>query len=972
MLNTTDIAGYESRLDVRVEGTLNWVLNNTQYTTWASDPDARILWVTGHAGCGKTTLASYIMRYLTDHLPPQALVCRFFCNNRHEELCDASALLRSLIFQILDRRRRLWRLVKKASDAGGLHIFRQFDALWNLFVQITRAERGLSITIIIDAIDECDKNTQLLLISRISAYIGSSDMTSVKFFITSRPGADADAALEVNVSSKQLIQLRLEETEDQISRDIKLVVHYRLELLVKRGACKPAVRDVIEQMLIAKADHTFLWIKLVLPLLEERRLLFSTDVKMIAAQLPSDLVSTYSHLLSSIPEDDRTVAARMLRLLVSSDRPLTGEELGILMTIGPEHNSTSSLNPDQLSLDQYSARAALGQLVRIHGSTIELVHQSLKDYLIWLHYQPQEALAGIFGVDIVRDKLALFSACSLYLALDDFSQNVLTTESSSEDNSPTNQVLLFSNESLDAFDLYEEPMFKEDLYLDEQTWARATAEYKLFDYAALHWAADFSKCNESASEQHHIAALALCKTNTARLENWFRYFWFRHMHLEPFPFKVDALMIVSYFGHVNTLLRLLLNTGPSDVVALTRALYWAARNGQASCVDTLLRHEYLDFRDSEVTNQTPLSVAAQFGHLACVSILLKDVRVDVNAKDRHGRTPLSLAVSNNHAEIIALLLEHDGVSVDLPDNSLSTPFHWAVATQSCPIISQLLSDERVNQNHLDKQGRNALSWAAEYGAADVVQLLIRSPHIEIGQKDPRGRTPLSYAAQHGHLDILKLFIKSKRVDLLDQDKDRRNAHSWAAAQRESSVLRYLIRQCPAGADVEDIDGWTPLFWALEVDPPGYPDNILALLQLGSVNVNHKDREYGRTTLSWVATYGYTQIARYLLRIDSIELESRDVNGQTPLSYAAASGKVEVVRLLLDTNMVDINSRDIHGRTPLSWAAREGHDEVVATLLSKDAIDRNSKDNTGQTALDVAKAFQHWDIVLAIQQWIPNS
>jgi Cdc6-like AAA superfamily ATPase len=189
LLNTVDVAGYESRLDIRVEGTLDWVLVNPQYINWVSNASARILWVTGYAGCGKTTLASFIMRYLTGHLPRRALVCRFFCDNKIEELRDPSSLLRSLIFQIVNGRRRLWRLVKKASDAGGLHIFRQFDALWSLFVQMTRIENKSPITIIIDAIDECDKKAQLLVVSRISELLSLAD-TTVKFFITSRPNAE--------------------------------------------------------------------------------------------------------------------------------------------------------------------------------------------------------------------------------------------------------------------------------------------------------------------------------------------------------------------------------------------------------------------------------------------------------------------------------------------------------------------------------------------------------------------------------------------------------------------------------------------------------------------------------------------------------------------------------------------------------------------------------------------------------------
>lgn len=175
------------------------------------------------------------MWYLTGHLPRRALVCRFFCDNKIGEMRDPSSLLRSLT---VNGRRRLWRLVEKASDAGGLHIFRQFDALWSLFVQMTHIENKSPITIIIDAIDECDKKAQLLVVSRISELLILAD-TTVKFFITNRP--DAEGVLDVQGSSTQLIQLLSEDKKNQIQDDINFVVRHRLGRMVTWGTCRPSL-----------------------------------------------------------------------------------------------------------------------------------------------------------------------------------------------------------------------------------------------------------------------------------------------------------------------------------------------------------------------------------------------------------------------------------------------------------------------------------------------------------------------------------------------------------------------------------------------------------------------------------------------------------------------------------------------------------------------------------------------------------
>ena len=102
----------------------------------------------------------------------------------------------------------------------------------------------------------------------------------------------------------------------------------------------------------------------------------------------------------------------MLRLLVICDRPLTGEEIALMLTITPNHRSASSLTTEHLLFGHESVQAVLGDLVRIHGSHVELVHHSLKDYLTTLSSGIQDTLPIRFGVDRARDKMIACRACS--------------------------------------------------------------------------------------------------------------------------------------------------------------------------------------------------------------------------------------------------------------------------------------------------------------------------------------------------------------------------------------------------------------------------------------------------------------------------------------------------------------------------------------------------------------------------------
>ena len=966
LLNIVDVAEYEAKLDPRVEGTLEWVMHSREYNHW--EPATTLLRVTGYMGCGKTVLTSFIWRYLNEQ-PPKTLTCRFFCDEKVEEYRNPCVLLKSLIFQIVSQRQRLWRVVRKAAKTRGIEIFDQFDNLWNLFEQLVRAEKKYPIRIIIDAIDELKKNEGERVFARIRQLLSAENTALIKFWITAR--SNARGVDDPQASLPQMAHLALMDSKENIDNDIRIVVRHRLKRMEKSGICKPSVRNSLEESLLAKADQTFLWITLVLRPLEERRLLFESDLEAMVARLPMTLAKLYQHLLCSIPADDQPTAAKILRFLVLCDRPLTGDEIGIMFTITPDHRSTSSLKPDHLLVGEESVVSLLGPLVRVHGSHIHLVHQSLKDFLTNLPSESQNPLAAMFGVDRLQDKLFVLRACLMYLSLEEFQQNLDTAESTdsshggdgksashnstsphksasnlfapshkstSDHSTPPHESA--SNHSTPPYELslLEGPKSQEDYlagYLaEDSTWAPVNAKYKLFNYAALHWAKDFATCNEIINEQDNEKAQLIFSNGTAWSTNWLRYFWYIEMHHESFPTVADNLMWACYFGHTSRFARLTQGPEPVDPEALIRALYWAARQGHTACVVAWLQLPDNDAPCSVTKNQEPLLVASQFGHVDCVKILVKDSRVNVNTQDDSGRTALSLAVENNHAETVKALLDCDDLDVNLQDHASKTPLHISIGAASASIVAQLLEDRRVKVDQLDKRGRSILSWAAELGIFEIIPLLLKHLRTSIEHRDFRGRTCLSYAAQHGHLQVVKMLTRKGYADPLGQDENGRNAHSWAAMHRHPEVLRYLLKKFPKGANVKDKDGWTPLAWTL--DPPGYRENMRLLLHHSEVNGNHKDGIHIRTILSWVARNEYPQMALEMIESGVADPEARDVNGRTPLSEAAGNGDVKIVGFLIDTGKVDVNSRDRHGQTPLLWAQKGGHEDTVALLLQHHA------------------------------------
>lgn len=1044
LLNTTDVAAVEARLDPRAAGTLRWVIDSPVFAAWASasrPPSSghkkegssgrpRALWVTGYAGSGKTTLAAYVAGHLSEQLPPPppamaTPVVRFFCDGKIAAQRDGSAILRSIIYQLVVRRRKLLLKVRRAYHRQGPQLFVRFEALWSLFLDLTA---GNAVIVVLDALDECDDVTQRSVVHAILRLFDGGRKTrvggeegggggggkgavedswaGVKFFITCRP--TLTSIYPVPQEGSTHAHLRFEEQQDSVGEDVKLVIRQRLAQIFSRPSPSTGsktttntkkqqeLRAHLESVLIAKAETTFLWVTLVLSLLESPHVQLSpASIPTIAQHLRPDLASLYAHLLSLIPAPHRHGAGTILRFLLAAARPLSLSEISILGEVQCGLRAGEGVG---LGVTP----AALGPLVRISQGCVYLVHHTLKEYLMDLAADSADPLAGDFGVDLRHATLLLAECCVEYLLGDYLVDGDSSVHASSAGSSPVISATVnpshASNEDDDGddgplglatYDLEDVFMFRDKHAVEEATYSVLTERHGLYDYAALYWAAHFAQYNEDAvsTKMHHLA-ITLCSSsniNTPGPSNWFRYVWLKNGMSEPlYPAVVDALLITSFFGHSKTLQLFLEDYSSSsssssrqvlDQSTVASALYWAARNGHASCVTQLLRWATAITLLVKINNELPLSAAAECGQLHSVRALLADPRTGADVTNARRRTPLSLAAGNGHSDIVELLLPSADVNVNAPDRSGAPPWLWAMHSNSVATIKLFLRSAHVDHNAIDAKGQGAAAWAAELGHDGALTQLLKStrPRIDLALKDAKGRTPLALAAAAGHLSTVRLLVRSGRADPLAQGSTGRTALSLAAAQADARIVHCLVNAAPAAVDVPDDAGWAPLAWAL--NPPGYADNVAVLLQAGGIDINRRDNTSGRTLLAWAATYGLVSITRSLLcatvslegerGLGKVDVERRDNDGRTPFSHACGNGCVGVARLLLETGEVDVNSRDSTGRTPLSWAASGTTSaEMLSFLMQLPEVEVDGKDSSGCSARDYARQFGREDVFLA--------
>jgi ankyrin repeat domain-containing protein 50 len=801
---------------------------------------------------------------------------------------DGLAILRSLIHQLFMRRRLLIKYVKAAYDLQGPQFYQTLDGLWRIFVAIASDKRVGPISVIVDAIDECEESTRERLLQGVIKFISKprspgSNTPCIKFLVTSRPSLGRRYTENL---------LQIDSSHNHIGQDLRLVIQTKIEGIVQRTQCTPSTRAYLENALYSRADGTFLWVTLVLHLLEKSFLASQQDFKRIIDELPIDLTATYERFLHTIPTHYQQLATRILHFLVGSSRPLTLDEMRILFAIQGNHRTLTAVEEDAQPNIQETIEGVLGPLVRIYDSRIYLVHQSLKEFLQALSVETEHPLSAMYGIDSRKANLLIAEACVSYLLLDDFRVDIFAQDEASIEHSPTSPVADSAEvESIgqlwDMFDLKDDILFKDPSIFEAEACVSIGNQYPFFEYSARHWAEHYLSASLMSQPKLEKAVLSLSDTTITQGLNWLRFYWLHTETSSLCPRDFVPIVTASYFGHVTSLNALLREGFPCDSDKGTRAIYWASRMGHREIVDLLLQ-EKVNPDIKIIDNQCAFIIAVQHNRLEIVKRLLEDDKYisneegfRVNRAATGGRSALSIAAGNGFVEVVKHLLQQSQIEPDKPDSNLWTPLFWSVSAKNLEILKLLVADRRVSVNHVDSCGRNVLSWAASAGELELVRYLISLEDLKAHETDLNGRTALSWAAGNGHLETTTCLRRSRRIDVSRKDKDGRNALSWACSGAHYKVVKYLLKHDREGADDRDVDGWTPLAWALFTRAP---KTVQVLLDSGIVDVNKKDRS-GRSALSFAASYGYLDIVQLLLNTKGIEIDSKDIDGQTPLAYA---------------------------------------------------------------------------------------
>lgn len=218
-------------------------------------------------------------------------------------------------------------------------------------------------------------------------------------------------------------------------------------------------------------------------------------------------------------------------------------------------------------------------------------------------------------------------------------------------------------------------------------------------------------------------------------------------------------------------------------------------------------------------------------------------------------------------------------------------------------------------------------------------------HLE--SKDETGNTILHLLAEDNESSLFIDLVSSCRgPNLHPQNQLGRTPLMNAIIAENSTIIRFLIENDPDGVNISDVEGATPLVYAIE---QGCTIAATLLLQHPLVDVKHRNRSHQTPLLFALHEQIRLEVTEEILRHPQIDLEEVDGAGKAPLILAAYEGCEKQVRIMLERG-VDINPVDSIGASPLMHAIFMGHMPVVEVLLAQEGIPLDHVDSCGRTPL----------------------
>jgi hypothetical protein len=398
-----------------------------QIAEWAEDRNGKpIFWLKGMAGTGKSTIARSVAQSFSDQ---HQLAASFFFKKGEGERGNATRFFTTIAADLIAHVPGLISGIRRALDAdpgiAGRVLKDQFEKLilYPLSEIQQAPSQALMYVVVIDALDECEREEDIRVILQLLARTKDIKLVSLRILVTSRP------ELPIRLGFKQMSDgtyqdLVLHEVpKETIEHDIRLFLEHELREIQEQRSLSPSWpgRDQI-QALVELAVPLFIFAATACRYISDRR---DNPAKLLEVVLQyqsaihiSKLDRTYLPILSQLFDDEDEVNKQRR---TSEFRNIVGS----IVVLESPLSISSLARLFQISKEDIRCRLdSLHSVLSIPHSEdlpVRVLHLSFRDFLI----DPRKRGKSPFWVEERETHESLASKClGLLSSPEGLSQNM--------------------------------------------------------------------------------------------------------------------------------------------------------------------------------------------------------------------------------------------------------------------------------------------------------------------------------------------------------------------------------------------------------------------------------------------------------------------------------------------------------------------------------------------------------------------
>ena len=163
-----------------------WFTDGPDFQGWLSNKSAKNIWCYGIPGSGKTVLASAVIEEVLKHCSDSIAAAYFYCDYKDVGTQDPVNILGSLAKQLIQRSERCFQKAESLYEVhrSGKRVSTSYgpDELRDLIMQMSSIFN--QTLVVVDGLDECGKNTTMVV--ELLSSLSKGDISSVQTLFFSR------------------------------------------------------------------------------------------------------------------------------------------------------------------------------------------------------------------------------------------------------------------------------------------------------------------------------------------------------------------------------------------------------------------------------------------------------------------------------------------------------------------------------------------------------------------------------------------------------------------------------------------------------------------------------------------------------------------------------------------------------------------------------------------------------------------